>query len=256
MMQSDGALQKKPSSPWWNDGDALRTRLFDAISLLLPSGEQFVIDAVSNWVHEGCPGASPSSGLQQETQRFIQEEMAHQRAHRLYNDRLAADTPAKELERRIASTVSEMASLDLPTRLAFAAAFEHLTAMLSMEILRPRSVWLGDGAAPQIRLWQWHCQKEIDHRHVVANVSIAAGVGAGRRTLTLLAAALYLSMDVTVALAAMCRADLRARRVKPLHLLIRAARLALLASPGLIRMAGSSLAFMMDPLSCRQSNSH
>lgn len=231
---------------WWNDGDAFRSRLFDSVSLLLPSGEQFVMDAVSDWLREAQkPVVSPE--LLDEVNRFVREEAAHQRAHRLYNDRLAEHAPAQRLEQRIASAVGEIASRSLPTRLAFAAAFEQLTALLSEEILRPRSPWLGKGTAPQLRLWRWHCAEEIGHRHVALDVLAAAQVGHGRRVSAILAAALYLAMDLTACFAVFCLHDVRAGRIGVWRLVLQGGGFAVRAMPGVLRMAWGGMRYMAVP---------
>ena len=96
------------AAPW--NGNAFRTRLFDALSLLLPCGEAFVIQAVADWLV-----ASPQAeaGLRSQAERFVREEMSHQRAHRLYNDGLArSGVPSQALEQRIESAVRELAPLD------------------------------------------------------------------------------------------------------------------------------------------------
>ncbi|WP_175456019.1 metal-dependent hydrolase [Polaromonas sp. JS666] len=231
---------------WWNDGDAFRSRLFDGVSLLLPSGEQFVVDAVSDWLRQAQkPAVSPA--LRDEVNRFVREEAAHQRAHRLYNDRLAEHAPAQRLEERIASAVGEIASRSLATRLAFAAAFEQLTALLSDEILRARSPWLGHGAAPQLRLWRWHCAEEIGHRHVALDVLTAAQVSHGRRVLAMLAAVLYLAMDLTACLAAFCRHDVRSGRIGVWRLVVQGCGFAIRATPGVLRMGWGGLRYMAAP---------
>ena len=38
-----------PSTSWWNHGLALRTRLFDGLSLMLPSAQQFLLDTLEAW---------------------------------------------------------------------------------------------------------------------------------------------------------------------------------------------------------------
>lgn len=229
---------------WWNDGDAFRSRLFDAISLMFPSGEQFLITAVSDWLDASPHGPPPPPRLQQEAQRFVREEAAHRRAHRLYNDRLAAHAPAVRLEQRIAAAVQTMAARDLSTRIALAAGVEQLTAWLSFEVLRPRSAWLGQGTAPQMQLWRWHAREEIDHRHVALDILKASGVTHGRRVLGFLAVVFYLSCDVGVSLAAICVADLRAQRVGAGRLAREAATFAVRALPGLVRLAWGSLRYV------------
>ena len=123
------------AAPW--NGDLLRTRFFDALSLMLPSGEAFVIRAVTDWLEDQRHGGAAGEALRAQALQFVREEQSHQRAHRLYNDRLAQQgLPARELEARIEAAVAGLAPLHLHTRLALAAAFEHLTAALSVQVLK------------------------------------------------------------------------------------------------------------------------
>jgi uncharacterized protein len=223
---------------WWNGGDALRSRLFDAISLLLPSGEQFVITAVSDWLKTSLEGTSTSAELRQEVHRFVREEQSHRRAHQLYNDKLAANAPSsRELERRIEGVIQEMLDWRLPRRLAMASAFEHLTALLSREVLRTGNVWLSAGQASQTRLWRWHCQEELDHYHVARNVMVGAGVGRTLRIQTLLVAILFLSTDIVAMLSALLRTDRRAGRVSAWQLCAQCAMFSVRALPSMVHMA-------------------
>lgn len=236
---------------WWNNADAFRSRLFDAISLLLPSGEKFVITAVSDWLPTTPPLPRPPSELQREAQRFIREEIAHSRAHRLYNERLRAHAPAERLEQRVASALDTMAAWSLPTRIALASAFEQLTALLSAEVLRTPSVWLDEGETPQAKLWRWHCQEEIDHRHVVQDVMQVVGVSHARRVSAFLAAALYLCSDIAVILFVMFRCDVQARRISGWRLAAQAAAFAVRVLPSLMRMAWGSLRYLIAADSAR-----
>jgi predicted metal-dependent hydrolase len=234
-----------PHDLWWNGGDAFRSRLFDAISLLLPSGEKFVIAVASDWLNAQPPSDLPDAQLRLDVQRFIREEVAHSRAHRLYNERLALHAPALELERRIASAMDEMADWRLPTRIAFAAAFEYLTAELSVEVIRPRSVWIGKGTAPQIRLWRWHAQEEIGHRHVMAHIMATHRVGYGRRTIAFLAAALYIVWDLTVSLFVIFKFDIQSRRLSIWQLISQAATFAVRALPSFLRLVLGGVRYLM-----------
>jgi hypothetical protein len=197
-----------PASTPWN-GDLLRTRFFDALSLMLPSGEAFVIRAVTDWLdHERHGGQA----LRAQAQQFVREEQSHQRAHRLYNERLAQQgLPARELEARIEAAVAELAPLHLHTRLALAAAFEQLTAALSVQVLKGWP-WLSRRArGREARLWRWHCAEEVGHRHVVRDLAVASRVGIVRRAGCLLLATLYLGSDVARLLTCLLWHDLRRR---------------------------------------------
>jgi uncharacterized protein len=220
---------------WWNGGDALRSRLFDAISLLLPSGEAFVTTALSDWLQANQDDASGL--LEQEVQRFVREEQSHARAHQLYNEKLSAHAPSRELEQRIKLLMQSMHHWRLPTRLAMASAFEHLTALLSKESLRTGNAWLSPGHSRQTRLWRWHCREELDHYHVARQVMAQAGVGHTQRNLALLAALLFLATDLLALLWALLRADHRAGRVSLRQLGVQCALFSARALPSMVRMA-------------------
>jgi predicted metal-dependent hydrolase len=232
----NGALQAgagHPPVPCWN-GDVLRTRLFDGLSLLLPAGEEFVIRAMQEWL-DTHPDAGP--WLRAEAGRFVQEERAHQRAHRRYNAELAAATPvAAEQEACVAQAVRQLDALGLPMRLALAEAFEHLTALLSAEVLRGH-VWISAESSRQARMWRWHCAEELGHRHVTAEVLRSTRLWPGQRSLALVLATFYIGGDAASLTWALCRQDVRRGRARVSALAAQAGRLLLRAGPSLLRMA-------------------
>jgi hypothetical protein len=244
MMASDTSLA--PDAPlWWNAGDPVRTRFFDALSLLLPAGEQFLIDTAADWLRASESAGATPSGLAAEVRRFIAEETAHQRAHRLYNDRLARHSPARHLEQRIEEALGPIRQSDLSTRIALGAAFEQLTALLSAEFLREGDVWLGDGHSLQGRLWRWHCQEELDHCHVTADVMRAAGIGWCRRAAAMALSLLFIGSDVLVSVAGLCRSDRQAGRCGAKAQALGAAAFALRAIPGVMRIAAGAIRYML-----------
>lgn len=225
----------QPQVPW--NGDHLRTRFFDALSLLLPSGEAFVIQAVTDWLDDTQHGHRADDTLRAQARHFVHEEQSHQRAHRLYNERLAQQgLPARELEARIEAAVAELAPLGLHTRLALAAAFEHLTALLSAEVLKGRPWLCPDAHGREARLWRWHCEEEIGHRHVVCDLAAASKVGFARRAACLLLASAYLGLDVTRLLTRLLRHDVHSGALRRLALARQTCRFAAAAAPGLLRL--------------------
>ena len=218
---------------YWN-GDALRTRFFDGLSLLLPAGEEFVIRAAQDWL-DAHPDAD--SRLRAEAGRFIREERSHQRAHRRYNAELHGALPvARECEQRITAAVGELDRLGLRMRLALAAAFEHLTALLSAEVLRGEA-WVDDKPPRECRMWRWHCAEELAHQHVAGDLLRSMGPLPGQRILALVLASLYLAGDAFSLTWALCRQEVREGRVSLAQLIAQAGRFAWRALPGLFRMA-------------------
>ena len=184
-----------------------RRRLFDALSLILPTGESFVIATIEEW-QRGAGGCA-SDALHAEVSRLIREECAHQRAHDRYNAALIKATPgATPAAERAKRVTDEIAKCSLTMRLALVVAFEHLTIVLSREILAHPDL-LPDDDSAHSRMWRWHAREEIAHGHVAADVAAHHGIGRARTLLALCLAATFLSLDVLRCWWALCRCDLR-----------------------------------------------
>ncbi|MFD2426757.1 metal-dependent hydrolase [Ralstonia solanacearum] len=153
---------------YWN-GTALRSRVFDALSLLLPAGETFLIETLRTWRAQSptlCDAA-----LHDEIERFIREEGAHQRAHARYNAALIAALPGAQAVASRADRVADgLAGLGPPMKIALAAAFEQLTTLVSREIVEHDTLLVDDGAQPA-RLWRWHAREELGHCDVALAVA-------------------------------------------------------------------------------------
>ncbi len=241
-----------PPAPtvWWNGGDAFRSRWLDAFSVMIPGGERFLTEAVQNWLESGHGHCDASETLKEEAMRFMREEAAHRRAHGLYNARTAQDAPEvmTRLERRIELVVDEMSGWSLPTRLAFASAFEQLTTFFCKEMLRPHNPWLTTvQSTPQKRLWLWHSHEEVAHHQVLADILKAAGVSNARRMAAFVACALYLSWDWGVCFVSLCAHDIKTKRVSPWRLQAQAGRFAVVGFPSLIRVTWAAWVHLVVP---------
>ena len=194
-----------PSLPW--NGTVPRTRVFDALSLLLPSGERFVIATLEAW--RSSEKARIPASFQAEVDRFIREEQAHQRAHERYNASVLAAAPggARAAHRTVAA-VDELANFSLPTRLALCAAFELLTAVVSRELVERPFLLRAAAGTLQERLWRWHAREELDHCHVALQAAKWGGAGRMRRALALCLATGYLVFDVAICSLHLARCDL------------------------------------------------
>ncbi len=240
------ALDAPSQSFWWNGGSALRTRIFDALSIVGPSGETFIVNALSEWAKEMAdePGFV-SSKLHKEILRLISEEAAHQRAHDVYNKRLNGNTHAKRLEDHMEASMQEMVGLKLSTRLAFVAAFEQLAALHSAEILRPGSVWLSEGNSHQAHLWRWHSREEIAHHKVSIDVLKCYKVGHTKRIAAFVMATIYLHLDLLYFTASFCRADVRAKRINGWQLIFETLTFTVRAIPSMLRMGWGCLNYLV-----------
>ncbi|MFI8619169.1 metal-dependent hydrolase [Acidovorax sp. NPDC077693] len=178
---------------FWN-GTSFRSYLFNAFSLLLPSGEQFVIQSMQ----DAAARISCSDSLSSSVAQFVREERAHQSAHYLYNRRLAAQGyDAEALEARIILAIRGLEkNLGWRDRLALAAALEYLTAMISHYSLRGQG-WLVDDNSQQANIWRWHCAEELEHYRVALQFLIKVrGLGYSRRMVIYVLASLILFGDV------------------------------------------------------------
>ncbi|PMS12824.1 metal-dependent hydrolase [Trinickia caryophylli] len=218
----------------WN-GSLVRTRAFDALSLLLPAGETFMIATLSIW--RAQMGSALAPRLRAEVGRFIREEQAHQRVHERYNAALVADLPlAAAAAQRASRAADSLAALDMRTKLALVAAFEHLTALVSREIVEHRNLLVHD-ASPESRMWRWHAREEIGHYDVAMEVAAYHGLGRARRMFALMVASAFLMHDVLCATIALCRCDI-ARGARRRAVLGDALRFACASLPSVWRMAG------------------
>jgi uncharacterized protein len=214
----------------WNGGHAVGTRFFDALSILLPRGEQFVIQAARD-------AAAPLKATSADVQGLIDDEQAHQRAHRLDQRRLQRQQgPAAGLIQHVDAVMAPLHRQPLARRLALACAFETLTVLLSRRFLHGRG-WLTLSAGPQARLWRWHCAEEIAHGHVLLALAGQHRIPYGQRVACYLAASTYLATDVVMLMHALLRDDCKARGVRRFRLvreLCGAAGLVLANGPALL----------------------
>lgn len=163
-----------PSAPrHWCGGDAFETRFLEAMSLLAPEVERFLIASVRSGLT--CPGTEPvvAAGL-----AFVREEAEHSAAHHQFNRQLAAQGIDLDAVLGGVRALSNRAQrrLSPQRRLAVSAACEHLSAIVSLAYLR--SAARSRIQAPEVeRLFAEHARDELAHRAVVFDVMHAAGGG-------------------------------------------------------------------------------
>ena len=220
-----------PPIPW--NGTLPRSRLFDALSLLLPAAETFLVETLDDW--RAFVGANASAPLLAEVDRFVRDEHAHRRAHERYNQRVLAALPeAAPIAARAARVADELRHFDLPTRLALAVAFEQLTAVLSHEVLAYRCLIRDNGSA-EARLWHWHAAEELAHCHVAAETAASVGCGRADQARGLTLAAAWLGFDLLRCWLALCRCDIAAGE-SPWRIARDAASFLLLGTPAWLRV--------------------
>lgn len=165
-------LQPVATSQPWCGGDPFQTRLLEAMSLLAPEVERFVIDAVRDALRHVDP-ADPrvAMGL-----AFMREEAAHSAAHHAFNRQVLAPLPDAARPLRWPRAIEARARAWMPwrARLCVAAAAEHLSAVVSgLYLAAPARQAIVD---PAVRaLFDRHATEEIEHRAVVFDIARAAG---------------------------------------------------------------------------------
>ncbi|QBZ89885.1 metal-dependent hydrolase [Pseudomonas viciae] len=227
--------------PFWND-TPIKTYLFDAFSVLLPAGEQFVISVVE----KSAAQLQQTSALAEDSRRFVAEERAHQRAHRLYNQQLEKQGfEVKQYELGIEKDLQALQSKwSLNAQLALAAAFEHVTAVISGVALRKHGL-LSANASSQTRLWRWHCQEEVAHQHVTTDLLQALGIPYWQRILYFLAASALMAFDVLRHLHGFARLDIARGRVSAKEVRRATASLLLRDGTNLMLMARGWAAYFL-----------
>jgi predicted metal-dependent hydrolase len=158
----------------WFKNDLFLSLFTDALSLLLPEGERFFIEAV----HDLREQASDPE-LEQRIAGFVAQEGTHAKAHRDFNamlkDHGLTGVPRREAEVRAILWLARRL-FDARGRLAATCALEHFTSLLATMVLseddpRPRQ-WMHESIRP---LWVWHSLEELEHKSVAYDLFEAAG---------------------------------------------------------------------------------
>lgn len=163
---------------YWNNEDAYRSQLLNALSFMFPVGEQFFIDSVRHYARdiEACG----LSELSQEIRLFIGQEATHRHLHQQYNDFLVAQGYTPWVERTLQRVIRLTEGFHPLSKLAVTVCYEHFTAILGDGLLRHAS-W-SQGMAPNMRaIWLWHAAEESEHKAVAIDTYRAVGGGELRR---------------------------------------------------------------------------
>jgi uncharacterized protein len=160
----DGDIPK-----YWLEGDAFKTRMFDALSTLFPVGERFFITCVRDFKDQITDQA-----LLEQIRDFNRQEGQHSLLHGRYNDRLQAqgvrvDQILKKQERRLFGLIRGRMSRRFS--LGITAAAEHITSVMANAFVeRPEIL---EHADERIRaLFVWHAMEEMEHKAVAYDVLV------------------------------------------------------------------------------------
>jgi len=157
----DGDIPK-----YWLDGDAFKSRFFDAMSLLFPEGEKFFIACVRDYRDQ-----ISDPQLKAQVKDFMYQEGQHGMVHTQFNDRLKAQgMDVDTILERQKQIMFGFFRKRLPASftLGQTAAAEHMTALMAHGFFRDG---LMDKADPRIRaMYAWHAIEEIEHKAVAYDV--------------------------------------------------------------------------------------
>jgi uncharacterized protein len=148
----------------WVRGDKFATAFLNALSVVFPRGEAFMIEALHPWK------ARTEGQLAEAIATFIEQEAAHSREHIAFNKAVIdAGYDIEPLDRAIKQFVAFFADSGALTKLGATMCIEHLTAIVAAEILRDREHL--EGTDLELRkLWLWHAVEEVEHKAVAFDV--------------------------------------------------------------------------------------
>lgn len=194
----------------WFDGDAFKTRLFDAMSITFPEGERFFIACVRDF-----SAAIHDPALRHDVHQFTHQEAQHRHQHQRFNRRLAAQgIKVDKIEANIRHVLFDICRQQLSAThtLAMTTAAEHLTAILSHNLFERPKLFVH--ADPRIRaLLAWHAVEEVEHKGVAFDVFQQVARGSYlRRTGALLQVTLSYTFQVAQIMNHMFKVDGYTRR--------------------------------------------
>jgi predicted metal-dependent hydrolase len=148
----------------WVRGDMFATAFLNALSVVFPRGETFMIEALHPWRNR------TEGQLAKDVAAFIAQEAAHSREHIGFNRAIInAGYDIESLDRAIRQFVSFFSGCGEVTKLGATMCIEHLTAIVAAEMLKNRSHL--EGTDLELRkLWLWHAIEEVEHKAVAFDV--------------------------------------------------------------------------------------
>jgi hypothetical protein len=153
--------------PNWARGDELKTGFLNAVSCILPMGEDFFLRTMRNYRDR-----ITDPDLAADARHFCGQEGHHAHEHRKFNQ-LLADNGYPGLERidawqdRFNEWLIRHTSPE--TQFAFTTGAEHLTSIMSHAFLSDPERWVDDEDEMGAMIF-WHTVEEIEHKSVCFDV--------------------------------------------------------------------------------------
>lgn len=162
-----GFVVDKPISRYWAAGDPVKTHFLNAVSAILPQGEDFFIKKLRKNMQR-----IDDPELLAMCRKFCGQEGHHAREHRTFNQYLVDQgyTQLPRLDKWLVAYIDFMSSIsDDDTDLAFVANTEHMTAVMGHVLLRDANQWLEDHNVVSSLLF-WHVVEEVEHKAVAYDI--------------------------------------------------------------------------------------
>lgn len=190
---------------FWNDGDPVLTRFFDALSIHFPDGERFFIQSVRNYQDQVT-----DPKLKEDVKNFFRQEAQHGIVHDEYNAVMEAQGIHIEKVISRLKLVLRLTQKYLPAKyqLAMTAAFEHITATLGEGFMDSESEMFKNAHPSMRAMFMWHGVEEVEHKAVAFDVyDKVAGGGYVTRTSALIIGTLLIHAVVGSVLWHMLKVD-------------------------------------------------
>lgn len=151
---------------WVGNGGVHFTHLMNTMSLVIPVGERFFIDAVRHYRDQ-----ITDPELKKAATAFIGQEAMHGREHDEYNAQMFKRLPSAEVFEKRVKKLLDLVHDNTPAAFHLSAtiALEHLTAIMANGLLQDDRVTAN--AEPGYHaLWRWHAMEETEHKGVAYDV--------------------------------------------------------------------------------------
>ena len=140
----------------------------NAVSLMMPHAEPFVISAVRRGLAE-CENPTPE--LQSTVDQWAGQEAAHFKQHRAFNRRLTERSAIARFLDRLGARIFSSLSRRAPAfGLAFAAAFELVAFSAARWAESGLRRYFGGADERAATLFLWHLAEEIEHKGIAHDV--------------------------------------------------------------------------------------
>lgn len=162
----------------------------NAVSLMMPHAEPFVISAVRRGLEE-CPEATPE--LRAAVDAWASQEAAHFKQHRAFNQRLTERSVlARFLDRLGKRLFARLSRRSAGFGLAFAAAFELVAFSAARWAEAGLRKYFGGADERAATLFLWHLAEEIEHKGIAHDVVRAHGTAQQKMPVAIVAALMVL----------------------------------------------------------------